>query len=73
MDPELPARIFKMVERVQQDEAHIGVYSASEAIAVALILDRPDLLPRGYNHILEAIERLGDDWLRACIMVRKAM
>ncbi|MBR0693113.1 hypothetical protein [Bradyrhizobium lablabi] len=73
MDPGLPATIFKMVVRVQQDESEMRLLSNGEAIAVALVLNRTDLLPAAYTNILEAIELLGEDWLKACIMVRKAM
>ena len=81
-EAELAARIARMVAAVQADEAHIGVLSTGEAIAVALVLDRQDLFPHarmvngeqvpGYT-MLEAVDRLGDEWLRAAIAVQKAM
>ena len=61
-----------MTAAVEKDEAQIGVLSTGEAIAVALVLDRPELFPKGDYTILEAIDRLGDEWLRAALAVQKA-
>jgi hypothetical protein len=63
--------ILRLVERVQEDENRIGVLSTGERLAVALVLDRKDLLG-GYT-MLEAVNRLGDDWLRASIAVQRSM
>src|SRR6266852_665670 len=52
--------IHNMVERVEADEKRIGVLSTGETLAVALVLDRKDLLD-GYT-MLEAVERLGTEW-----------
>lgn len=59
------------VDAVRADEGRIGVFSMGERIAVALVLDRRDLLPKGYT-MLEAIERLGPDWTRAARLVQQA-
>lgn len=48
-----------------------GVLSTSEALVVAFILDRHDLL--GNWSMLEAAERIGPDWLRAAKAVRYAL
>jgi hypothetical protein len=63
--------IRQLVAAVEQDEPHIGVLSTGEA-AVALVLNRPDLLPSSYPRILDAVDRLGDDWLQAAIDVHKS-
>jgi hypothetical protein len=68
-------RILHMVETVQRDEKRFGVFSTGEKLAVALVLDRRDLLEEvngGYT-MLEAIERLGDEWTRAAISLQRAM
>ena len=65
-------RIESMVRAVEADPEHIGVLSTGEKIAVALVLDRVDLFPRGNYTILEAVDRLGPDWLRAAIAAQKA-
>jgi hypothetical protein len=63
--------ILALVERVQADENSIGVLSTGETLAVALVLDRKDLL--GSYTMLEAVNRLGDEWLRASIAVQRAL
>ena len=40
-------RITRITARVERDEGAIGVYSTGEQIAVALVLNRLDLLPHG--------------------------
>lgn len=66
--------ILRKVEIVAADENLFGVFSTGEKLAVALVLDRKDLLDEvngGYT-MLEAIERLGEEWTRAAIAVQKA-
>lgn len=41
----------------------LGVLSTSEALAAALVLNRPDWLARMNYTLAEAIERVGADWL----------
>jgi len=36
--------------------------STGERIAAAFVLNRPDYLPNSYNDIVEAWDRLDDDW-----------
>ncbi|MGL4964051.1 MAG: hypothetical protein ACRC67_22665 [Inquilinus sp.] len=52
---------------VAEEPDHIGVYSTGERIAVALLLNRLDLLPSGYTHVVEAWDRLGKDWQQLVI------
>lgn len=70
-NPETVERIRNLVAAVEHDEPHIGVLSTGEAIAVALVLDRPDLLPSSYRRILDAVDRLGENWLQAAIAVQR--
>ncbi len=75
MTKELEARIRRMVDAVAADEKHFGVLSTGEKIAVALVLDRFDLLrySRQFEYtMLEAVDRLGEEWTRAAVAVQKA-
>jgi hypothetical protein len=67
---ELEQGISAMVAAVADDEKRIGVFSTGEQIAIALVLDRPDLFPNGHT-ILEAIERLGYVWTQAALRVQR--
>jgi len=60
-------RIANLVKQCELNERSIGLCSTGEAIAIALVLNRPDLLPDGYTHVLRAVDRLDDDWLKAAI------
>ena len=59
------------IDRIEKDEDAIGVYSTGERIAVPLVLNRFDLLPRGGYSALEAIERLGAVWTKAALVVQR--
>ena len=65
--------IGRKVEMVKADEAQIGVLSTGERIAVALVLNKTELFPKGDYTILQAVDRLGEEWLAAAILVQKAM
>lgn len=65
-------RIAEIVADVKDDQAGIKAYSTGEQIAVALVLDRPDLFPHGGYTILEAVNRLGPEWLQAAFNVQRA-
>jgi hypothetical protein len=60
----LRARLVDLARSVDADPANIGVLSTGEACAVALLLDRHDLLDR-YKHPLDALDRLGPEWEKA--------
>ncbi len=47
---------------VAHDELSFGTLSTGERIAVALVLDRYDLLQDAWGTMLEAVHRLGPDW-----------
>lgn len=55
--------IGRLVAMIEEDESNIGVLSCGERIAVALLFNRLDWLPEGYKHPLDAVSRLGDNWL----------
>lgn len=55
--------IERIVDMIKADEGNIGVLSCGETIAAALLFNRMDWLPVGYKHPLDAIDRLGSNWL----------
>lgn len=66
--------ILSLVERVRQDEKRIGVLSTGEYLAVALVLDRHDLIKQSsYPTMLEAASRLGSEWLDAALAVQRSL
>jgi hypothetical protein len=64
--------IERMSQRVAEDESRIGVYSTGEFIAVCMVLDRYDLLKAAHYTMLEAVERLGEEWLAAAKEVQRS-
>lgn len=65
-------RVRGLVERVKADSIKFGVLSTGEKIAVALVLNRVDLLhASGWPSVLEAVDRLGPEWLAAAIQVQR--
>lgn len=65
------AHICAKVRMVADDEALFGVLSTGERIAVALVLDRYDLLQRAWGSIAESIRRLGPEWTEAALRVQR--
>ena len=65
------AQIRTKVRMVVADEADIGLLSTGERIAVAFVLNRPDLLEIHWGSMLESVERLGIDWTRAALRVQR--
>jgi len=65
------ARIRAKVKMVVADEATFGVLSTGERIAVALVLERYDLLQRAWGHVLESVHRLGPLWTEAALLVQR--
>jgi len=64
-------QIRAKVEMVLADEAGFGVLSSGERIAVALVLDRYDLLQRAWGSMLESVNRLGEEWTAAALRVQR--
>lgn len=63
-------QIRRKVQMVVADEASFGVLSTGEKIAVALVLDRYDLV-KWWGTMLEAAHRLGPVWLDAALEVQR--
>ena len=59
------------VQMVVADEAFFGVLSCGERIAVALVLDRYDLIQSAWGTIAEAVHRLGPEWTEAALRVQR--
>jgi hypothetical protein len=58
------------VRMVVADESLFGVLSTGERIAVALVLDRLDLLTF-WGTMLDAVDRLGPEWTQAALRVQR--
>jgi hypothetical protein len=65
------AQIREKVRMVVRDEASFGVLSTGEKIAVAFVLDRPDLVKQAWGTMLEAVHRLGPEWTAAAWRVQR--
>ena len=65
-------RLVRMAEAVVEDTERIRLLPLKERLAVALILNRPQLFPGGEFTILQAVAFLGEDWLKAAIEAEKA-
>ena len=63
METKLPWEIEKIIEvaNVLKATGRTGA-STGERIAAAFVLNRMDYLPASYRDVLEAWERLGDEW-----------
>lgn len=70
-DPDVEAQIRNKVRMVVADEANFSLLSCGERIAVALVLDRYDLLQRAWGTIAEAVHRLGQQWTEAALRVQR--
>jgi hypothetical protein len=65
------AQIRSKVKLVIANEADFGVLSTGERIAVALVLERYDLLQFAWGRMLESVDRLGPLWLQAALRVQR--
>ncbi len=68
---ETVAHIREKVQMIDADEALFGVLSSGERIAVAIVLDRYDLIQRAWGTIAEAVYRLGPQWTEAALRVQR--
>jgi hypothetical protein len=55
------------VKMVAADETTFGVLSTGERIALALVLNRYDLLQRAWGPVLKSVDRLGLAWTDAAL------
>ena len=65
------AQIRSKVKMVAANEKQFGVLSTGEKIAVALVLDRYDLLQQAWGSMAEAVDRLGPEWTTAALRVQR--
>jgi len=65
------AQIRAKVRLVAQGELPFGTLSTGERIAVALVLDRYDLLQDVWGSMLEAVHRLGPEWTQAALRIQR--
>jgi hypothetical protein len=65
------AQIRLKVRLVAQGELPFGTLSTGERIAVALVLNRYDLIQDTWGSMLEAVNRLGQDWTQAALRVQR--
>jgi hypothetical protein len=65
------AQIRSKVKMVAANERQFGVLSTGEKIAVALVLDRYDLLQQAWGSMAEAVDRLGPEWTKAALRVQR--
>jgi hypothetical protein len=65
------AQIRDKVQMVAHDARSFGVLSTGERIAVALVLDRYDLVQKTWGTMLEAVHRLGADWTEAALRIQR--
>jgi hypothetical protein len=70
-NPDIEERIRIEVRRVATYEAHFALLSTDERIAVAFVLDRPELVDEAWGTMLGAIDRLGPQWTRAALNVQR--
>jgi hypothetical protein len=66
------AHIRRNVQSVIADEANFDVLSSAQQIAVALVLDRYDLLEQAWGSMLKSIDRLGPEWTQAALRVQRS-
>ena len=66
------AHIRRNVQSVVMDEHNFGVLSSGEKLAVALVLNRYDLLERAWGTMLAALDRLrSPEWTKAALRVQR--
>jgi hypothetical protein len=65
------SQIRAKVQMVANDEPSFGTLSTGERIAVAMVLDRYDLLQDAWGSMLEAVDRLGPDWIQLALRIQR--
>lgn len=67
-----PWEISKIVETaISLKQTGGTAASTGERIAAAFVLNRMELLPDGYSDVVEAWDRLGDEWQHYVRMVKR--
>ncbi len=68
----LPWQICKIINVCHELHRTGGTgASTGERIAAALVLNRQDYLPEGYNHLVDAWDRLEQSWQRYVIYTHR--
>jgi hypothetical protein len=65
------SQIRAKVRMVAHNSRSFGTLSTGERIAVAMVLDRYDLLKNAWGSMLEAVHRLGPEWTEAALRVQR--
>ena len=65
------SQIRGKVRMVALDALSFETLSTGERIAVAMVLDRYDLLQDAWGSMLEAVHRLGPEWTEAALRVQR--
>ena len=65
------SQIRTKVRMVAHDARSFGTLSTGERIAVAMVLDRYDLLQGAWGSMLEAVHRLGPEWTDAALRIQR--
>ncbi|MBX9682334.1 MAG: hypothetical protein K2X41_00965 [Hyphomicrobium sp.] len=65
-------RLVRMAASVVEASERIKLLPLKERLAVALILNRPQLFPEGDFTILQAVAFLGEEWVKLAIEAEKA-
>ena len=68
---DVEAHIRRNVQSVVTDENNFTVLSSGEKIAVALVLNRYDLLQQAWGTVLASVDRLGPEWAKAALRVQR--
>jgi len=63
--------IRRNVQSVVVDEGTFRVFSGGEKIAVALVLNRYDLLERAWGTMLSCVDRLCPEWTEAALRMQR--
>jgi hypothetical protein len=69
--PYTEAQILEKVRLYAADRTNFGRMSTGERIAVALVLDRQDLMQVAWGTMAESVYRLGNEWAEAALQVQR--
>lgn len=69
--PYTEAQILEKVRLYADDKSNFNLMSTGERIAVALVLDRPDLMEQAWGTVAESVYRLGHEWTEASLNVQR--
>jgi hypothetical protein len=69
---EIEKKLYELAVGVRDGKVGYGPLSTGEQMAVDLVLNRPGYI-KAHGTILQAIDRLGWEWVAACINIQKAL